>query len=411
MKRRHFLFGLGAFGLSFGGLRYWPDEGIWNPCAAGGLPEALARHELVSKIWEGLDTRQLWDCHTHLIGKGDSDSGIWVNPNMDSLLHPIQYVQFQFYLNAACAAGAASVDEGYVNRLMALNQDLAPGSKLMLLAFDYHHDENGERITEVSPFYTPNEYAARLARQHPEHFEWIASIHPYRRNCVEALEWAAANGARAVKWLPGAMRIDPSSALCDRFYDAALRLKIPLLVHSGSEHAVHVEGLQQLGNPLLLRRPLDRGVKIILAHCASLGSSPDIDQGPDGPEIPNFELFTRLMDEAQYRNNLFGDISAVTQVNRDAAIIAEIIRRQDWHPRLLQGSDYPLPGVMPVFSLDMFVGPGYLQQQEADFLSQVRVYNPLLFDIGLKRLLQADGLRLGNTVFETRRMFAAAGSV
>ena len=49
--------------------------------------------------------------------------------------------------------------------------------------------------TEV---YTSDNYAARLHQQWPDCFEWIASIHPYRLDCVEALEQAVAKGARAV---------------------------------------------------------------------------------------------------------------------------------------------------------------------------------------------------------------------
>ena len=403
MNRRGFLTVMGMLTLGgCAGIRYWPDEGIWNSCADDDLPEELAQHELVKAAWQGLDASKVWDCHTHLIGAGDGGSGIWVNPNMQSLLHPIQYTQFKFYLNAACATSGNSIDQGYVNRLLKLNKGMAKGVKFMLLAFDYHYNEEGERVLENSPFYTPNDYAATVAEQHPEHFEWIASIHPYRDDCVEALEKAARRGARAVKWLPGAMGMNPSSPLCDRFYTALTRLKIPLLVHAGTEHAVHVDGLQGYGNPLLMRRPLDHGVRVIISHCASLGKSADIDKGPDSPEIDNFDLFERLMSEPTYEHLLYGDISAVTQVNRDVSIISRIIHHPEWKHRLINGSDYPLPGVMPVFSMRQYVNSGLLPEDEAKVISSVREYNPMLFDFMLKRRIQVDGKRLSNHVFQTR---------
>ena len=43
------------------------------------------------------------------------------------------------------------------------------------------------------------------------------------------------DGARAVKWLPSAMGIDPASAKCDRFYEALNRLDLPLIAHAGLE--------------------------------------------------------------------------------------------------------------------------------------------------------------------------------
>ncbi len=205
MDRRHFLYLAGLSSLSVMGFRFWPDEGIWNPCPYVAMPEFLRQHELLDAAWEGLTPDLVWDSHAHLIGLGDSDSGIWVNPNMRSLLHPIQFIQFQFYLNASCADVGESIDEAYVDRLVRLHHDFKPGFRIMLLAFDYHHDENGRVDKDYSPFYVPNEYAAQIVEQHPDSFEWMASIHPYREDCIEALLWAVNHGARGVKWLPGAV--------------------------------------------------------------------------------------------------------------------------------------------------------------------------------------------------------------
>jgi len=122
---------------------------------------------------------------------------------MDSLLHPIESLQKSFYLNAACVTDN-DMDSAYVQRLLALHAAFPKGARVMLLAFDWHYNANGERVAELSPFYTPNEYAQRLAREHAQHFEWIASVHPYRADAIATLERAAQDGARAVKWLPAA---------------------------------------------------------------------------------------------------------------------------------------------------------------------------------------------------------------
>ena len=82
-------------------------------------------------------------------------------------------------------------------------------------------------------FHIPDAYARDVARKHPEYFEWAASIHPYRKDAIEALEQAR-DGARAVKWLPSAMGIDPASPKCDRFYEALSKNHIPLIAHAAS---------------------------------------------------------------------------------------------------------------------------------------------------------------------------------
>ena len=87
-----------------GGLaawRYWPEQGFWNPCGAR-LPRRLAEHELVRAAWDGLDPAKVWDSHAHLIGNGDAGSGIYVNPQTESLLSPGQYARRLFFLNAGC---------------------------------------------------------------------------------------------------------------------------------------------------------------------------------------------------------------------------------------------------------------------------------------------------------------------
>ena len=57
------------------------------------------------------------------------------------------------------------------------------------------------------------------------------------------------------------------------------------------------------------------------------------------------------MDEPRYEGLLFGDISAMTQLNRIGPALDTVLERDDWHDRLINGSDYPLPGVFPLFSV------------------------------------------------------------
>lgn len=407
MNRRTFIVSSAAAGAA-GACAWtlWPEQGFTNPCRAA-LPAALASHELVQAAWEGVDPQRLWDCHVHLLGTGDSGSGIWINPQMHNPAYPAQYARRLFFLNAACAdSGQGRGDRSYVERMQALVDGMRPGVKLMLLAFDLGHAPTGDVDSAGSAFHTPNAYAHRIARDHPRHFEWVASIHPYRPDCVEALEWAAANGARAVKWLPAAMGIDPASKRCDRFYEAAARLALPLITHAGKERAVKGADRPAFGNPLRLRRALAHGVRVVVAHCASMGEDQDIDRGLDGPSIDSFELFARLMDEPRHERLLFGDVSAMPQTNRAGPALRRVIERTDWHSRLLNGSDYPLPGIMPLYSMNALAAMGFIDASSAPILQAIREHNPLLFDFVLKRHLRAGRQRLGAAVFHTRNFFA-----
>ena len=407
-KRRLMLAGIGA-GIGAAAVwRLWPEQGIANPCR-GALPPRLANHELVQAAWSDIDAASVWDCHVHLLGSGDSGSGVWTNPEMESLLHPLQYAQRQFYLNAGCAHQAPErVDQSYIERMYNLVDGMRPGVKLLLLAFDHSYREDGTVALAASPFYTPNDYARRIAHSYPAYFEWAASIHPYREDCVAVLEQAARDGTRAVKWLPAAMDIDPASPRCDAFYAALVRLGLPLLTHGGMERAVNTRN-QELGNPLLLRRALEHGVRVVVAHCASMGEDRDIDRGAHGPVVASFGLFARLMDDPRFEGRLFGDLSAITQRNRAGPALAAIVERSEWQARLLNGSDYPLPGIMPLYSVNYLVELKYIEPAMAPLLTEIRQHNPLLFDFVLKRCLRVNGKRLAPAVFETRTFFAPRG--
>jgi mannonate dehydratase len=365
----------------------------------------------VRAAWDGIDPGKMWDSHCHLAGSGDSGagesgSGIYLNPAMESLRHPVQYAQRLFFMNAGCVHDApGQVDRSYVERLRQLLNDLRPGVKLLLLAFDASVTEAGEVSWEQTSLHIPNRWAAQTAQRHAQYFEWAASVHPYRRDCVERLQAAAEQGARALKWLPAAMGIDPASKLCDPFYAALARLDLPLITHAGLERALHGTDAQALGNPLRLRRALDHGVRVVVAHCASLGRDRDTDRGANGPAVASFELFARLMDEPRYVGRLYGDISAMTQTARAGPALAQVIQGDDWHARLLNGSDYPLPGVFPLYSVDYLVELGYIEKSAAPLFRGLREHNPLLFDFVLKRSLRVGGKRLAAGIFETRAFF------
>ncbi len=218
-------------------------------------------------------------------------------------------------MSSAGVADEEKADPQAVARLTRLVASIKDHGKHRLLAFDKHYRRDGSVNLEKTEFYVPNEYVFELAERHPELFVPNISVNPYRPDAIAELEKWARRGARIVKWLPNAMGIDPSDPKCDPFYEKMKELDLILLSHGGEEKAVEAEEDQKLGNPLLLRRALDHGVKVIVAHCAGLGSNEDLDS-KDRKVVDNFDLFLRLMDEKRYEGLVFGELSAMTQFNR-----------------------------------------------------------------------------------------------
>jgi len=378
-----------------------------------GKPRPLGdeAREFADSFLAGLDRRKIWDTHVHIVGLGAGGTGCTINPEMQSHLHPVKRFQYEMYVAAVGMADEATADADYVSRLLRLHREAVPEGRLLAMAFDHHVDENGVEHPELSAFHTPNDYVQRLAAEHDE-LIYCASIHPYRPDAVQRLDSAVAGGARAVKWLPNAMGIDPSSPLCDPFFERMAELRLPLICHSGSELAVDSGHAHDFGNPLLLRRPLDHGVRLVVAHCASLGSYPDLDRPErQRDDADAFDLFMRLIRDERYEKNLYGDISAITMLNRETRVLRELLSSPELHRRLVNGSDYPIAALTVLYSTEKLQLAGLLGSRERRLCNEIAEVNPLLFDLVLKRAVRLkddDGSRhFSNEVFQTAHLFEA----
>ncbi len=412
MRRRRLLVALAAvpFGFLFGtciaidslggAFRSAPSE-LLSPAPGKGLSPAA--RALLARVAHGIDPARALDVHTHVVGIGRGGTGAEVNPRMRSFASPFHHYKFLVYCSAAGIDDLERADERYVERLVELARHAVPRARHVVLAFDHHYSEDGAIDLVHTEFYVPNDHALAVAGAHPELFLAGGSVHPYRADALAELDRLAARGVRLIKWLPNAMGIDPASARCDGFYAKLLEHRMVLLTHTGDEQAVDAEEMQGLGNPLRLRRALDAGVTVIAAHCASRGTDEDLDRA-DRARVSSFGLFLRLLGEARYAGRLFGDISAMTQFNRCGEPLATLLAREDLQPRLVNGSDYPLPAINVLVRLGALVEAGYLDAADADPMREIYDHNPLAFDFALKRALRspATGRGFADVVFHDR---------
>jgi predicted TIM-barrel fold metal-dependent hydrolase len=346
--------------------------------------------DLIKRAFDDIDPEQLIDHHVHIAGLGVGGTKAFVNPKMLTWRHPFHRLKLKVYMSSAGVSDEDNADPQAAARLASLVTSIKDHGKHRLLAFDKNYRKDGSVNLEKTEFYVPNEYVFELAERYPDLFVPNISVNPYRLDAIEELEKWARRGARIVKWLPNAMGIDPSDPKCDLFYQKMKDLDLILLSHGGEEKAVEAEEDQKLGNPLLLRRALDHGVRVIVAHCAGLGSNEDLDS-KERKQIENFDLFLRLTDDKRYEGLLFGEISAMTQFNRSGKPLRTMLAREDLHERLVNGSDYPLPAVNLLIRTRPLVKQGYINNSEAESLKEIYDYNPLLFDFVLKRKLRLPG--------------------
>ncbi len=210
---------------------------------------------------------------------------------------------------------------GYINSAREIDYGL-------LLAYDRVHADDGSPDQQRTELYVPNDYVLGIAAREP----WVlagVSIHPYRPDALDELDRCAALGAAAVKWLPTSQNIDPADPRCRPFYLRLVQHRLPLICHTGPEHAFRVIR-PDLQDPRMLRPALECGVTTVAAHCG-LNVLPWERHGLDG--------FLEILRDFP---NAWGDVSAFS-LPRRPGLVRRVVGDRNVLPRLIHGSDWPIP--------------------------------------------------------------------
>ncbi len=210
--------------------------------------------------------------------------------------------------------------------------------KVVLLAMDKVYHPDGISQDSETHLFVPNDYIIQLAKKNNRILVG-ASVHPYRNDWKEELDKCISSGAVLCKWIPSSQQINITDERCCQAYDYLAKHNLPLLMHSGPEYSIPTsdDRFNEFNNPKYLRPALDRGVTVIIAHCALpyFGAL-------DTKYQDDMEEFYKLFEESKTKPwKLCADLSALAEPLRNA-YVPEILAKipQD---RLLFGSDYPIP--------------------------------------------------------------------
>ncbi len=345
---------------------------------------------LVDTAFADLDLSRLADAHVHHVSRE-------VHPSWQSWSHPIRRLRTDIYLSGAGIVWADDVEQQYIERLERLAAHFPDGMSFLLYALDRTYDADGTPQPDQTPIYVSNDFVWDVVRQSPANFVPVVSIHPARRDAIEQLHHWVGRGVRYVKWLPSTMKINPADPAHDEFYQVMREHEMILLSHTGYEHAVETVD-QELGNPLRLRRPLDRGVTVVALHAASNGSFRDLDAPTHASDslsgssrLPGIDLLIRMMDEPAYEEYLYAEISGITFFNHLDEPLRRLLERPDLHHRLINGSDYPIGGINVVIQTRALQRDGFITADERQWLNEIYRKNPLLFDFVVKRTVRHPG--------------------
>jgi predicted TIM-barrel fold metal-dependent hydrolase len=301
------------------------------------------------------------DMHVHLVGNGLTGSGCWLR--VSGWHRPLAGYMLRHIGLRSVALGESGFDELYVANLVRLVRQSSLG-QIVILAHDQVYGDDGKVMNGAGSFYVPNEWVLKLAREYSE-FIPAVSIHPARRDALDELDRCIEQGAAMMKCLPNCHNIDCSLPGYTPFWDRMAAARLPLLAHTGGEHTVPVIR-PEFSNPEILRRPLESGVTVIAAHCATKSGFADK------------EYFHTFVEMTRKYPNFYGDNSAFSTPIRgrhSRKCLAEPLAS-----RILHGSDYPVP-VLPHWALlQRLIG-------WRDFMRCNRIKNPLERDYQLKKAI------------------------
>jgi len=297
------------------------------------------------------------DCHVH-VSAFDPNHGLMSKRMLGSL--PFAFMRWHFGLK-----GTDQETERQIEKLLVSSIDGAIElDKAVVLAFDAVYDLDGNIDLPSTHLYVTNDYVIELTSRHPK-ILFAASVHPYRKDAVAELERCVAAGAVMVKWLPITQRFNPADSRCTKFYEALAHLGVPLLSHTGWEHALPSLD-PSVADPMLLMEALRRGVRVIAAHCGTRMFPWEIDY------VPNW---SRLAKEFEH---FYGDTAALNVPNRWYAYDT-ILNDPELSRKLVHGSDWPIVSIPP---------PGRLGAKET--IKLMRESNWLRRDVLIKQKLGFD---------------------
>lgn len=226
------------------------------------------------------------------------------------------------------AGGDAAVEGAMEAALTSTIAGAREVDAAVVLAFDAVYAADGTLDQRATHFFVSNDYVSALAGRHPK-IRFGASIHPYRRDAVAEVERCVRAGAVLCKWLPITQRFDPADRRCFPMYEVLAHYGLPLLSHTGWEHALPRLD-PTVAAPERLLPALERGVTVIAAHCGT---------GRVPREGSYRSQFMRL---ARDHEHLYGDTSGMSLPNRwgdyDALLADDVVRG-----KLVHGSDWPVP--------------------------------------------------------------------
>ncbi|WP_457675968.1 amidohydrolase family protein [Thiolapillus sp.] len=273
------------------------------------------------------------DIHTHLL-----NPAVRFDRLFDRLVIP-------FFASSLGVNARALKKDPWETYVQAMARAVATSTRVRqtcLFAVDARVDRRGRELHRDGTVCADTADVLGVARRFPDQFIPFLSVNPLRPDALDRLEEHAANGCRGAKFLQNYWEVDLNDESLVPYYEKLAALKLPLVVHVGSELTLASKRAYEGAD--MLRLPLDCGVTVIAAHMG-LGQIDhlafpwrNLSKNPRWFDAD----YHRILELLETRENLYGDLSALLIPLR-ARALPHLASQTQIHHKLLFGSDYPVP--------------------------------------------------------------------
>jgi predicted TIM-barrel fold metal-dependent hydrolase len=283
------------------------------------------------------------DIHTHLMSP---------QARFDRLFDRFTIRFFAKGLGVDAKALMADPYETYVASMAKSIGESTYVKKACLFGVDSRLDEQGEEVLRDKTICAMTEDVLTVAQRHTEAFIPFLSVNPRRRNALDLIDEYVERGCRGAKFLQNFWAVDLNDERFIPYYEKLASHHLPLIIHVGSEYTIssdaRYEGID------MLNLPLKCGVTVIAAHMGlgrvihKIRPWRNLSRQPRHFDSDYFQLLEML----ERHDNLYADVSAILVPLR-ARALRHLAEQKQVHPKILFGSDFPVPYTIRINSYDL----------------------------------------------------------
>lgn len=279
------------------------------------------------------------DGHVHLMGVGDTDSGIYIGPAFRRkwFYHPglvkarLQYVQTFGHC-------PESMDDAFAE-LLAHTIRNSCVDRALVIGGDARYGCDGCPDWEGTTVYIPNDYLLSVTARYCDVMVPCVGINPDRPDALAELERCVCRGARVLKIYPPYQGVELMDPRHIPFYRRCAEWGVIIMVHTGYSET-HQTLPFEYADPNRLVLMLEQGCTVVAAHCGTCAWY------RRQTYLPDFQRLIRRYP------NLYGDSAGLARRPR-APDFRELLEDECTVSRLLYGSDWPVTPTPLAFRRDV----------------------------------------------------------